>query len=448
MHINDIINDSCSIHSVVSTFQHMLQNHSDEFDEIYDALIIKCNNNQSCNLSNCALLSRSYRNRSRLFMDDVQRKKLYFNYSDTFDVVAQQILDKIHCYYFHSIDIGYKLSEEDKRQIKHNMDTECKNDDNNDIMSDKTVKYIYKCIDMRKQSPQMNQINTGGTKFASPLDKLESSYSFGITYFYWTYYENSVESIDPLTRHGMLILEYKYSRGIEPSAANDGFRCKDFYVVPKYKDLKEELLNNDICVIDATQFDNLSKKAEIHLRSEHFTSKIASKHYKEHYDIAENTPISLQHISAIMVYCNYDLLQQKFSETYRPICHSNDIINHSQYMHNNQQSVAIGNAIMLCKRHSNYAHLGRLLRECVGVYGLNALEVTEMRLYHGLTKILLFASINTCIKGPISTTTEYAVGLNFATSEGNQGMILELCLNDESLPKVFDCQHISDFPNE
>eukprot|EP01084_Bolivina_argentea_P319670 554467_1 len=62
-----------------------------EFEYIYTQL------NAQCNIYNCKRFKRNYRNRS----DEKQQQ-----YTETLE---QQIIDKIHCFYCHSFDIGYRL---------------------------------------------------------------------------------------------------------------------------------------------------------------------------------------------------------------------------------------------------------------------------------------------------------------------------------------------------
>eukprot|EP01084_Bolivina_argentea_P281294 481254_1 len=111
-------------------------------------------------------------------------------------------------------------------------------------------------------------------------------------------------------------------------------------------------------------------------------------------------PIHISHLIAIMVYCNYDTLQQKFSETFRRL----------NAQETNEE---------LKKKHSNYHYLARYLRECVECFGMQYKKETEenyMNVYHGVCKQFMFSSVYAFIKGPLSTTTDYAVAVNFCAS--------------------------------
>eukprot|EP01083_Nonionella_stella_P040394 109649_1 len=96
------------------------------------------------------------------------------------------------------------------------------------------------------------------------------------------------------------------------------------HFTPKYRDLKEELTQNDICQITIDQYMNEWDKTRIL-----YKTQCRKKHYSS---------ISKQHLLSLMIYCNFDLLQFEFSKTYR---------DHSGI------------------KHHNYYHFGRSLKEAV-----------------------------------------------------------------------------------
>eukprot|EP01084_Bolivina_argentea_P134358 237012_1 len=107
--------------------------------------------------------------------------------------------------------------------------------------------------------------------------------------------------------------------------------------------------------------------------------------------------------------------------------------------------------------------MGKLLRECVECFGMRRKHETEkkkktLKLYHGTAEEFVFSSVFACIKGPLSTSKEKSVAVQFAA---NTGMILELGIFvDEWRYKVnegpfakericcFETQWLSDFPHE
>eukprot|EP01084_Bolivina_argentea_P122469 217016_1 len=218
-----------------------------------------------------------------------------------------------------------------------------------------------------------------------------------------------------------------------------------FYVTLKYKDLKEELMNNAISTIASYKWNILMQKALHFLQTDHVKSLCCTHNASgfKYYGISGNTPITLIHILAIMVYCNETQLQSKFSGTYRRISKTES--------HNS-----------LIERHRNFANMGKLLRECVDCFGErynddgNGIHQPTQNystiLFHGMSIESQFCSIHANIKGPFSTTTDYAVAVKFCA---NSGMILELCLDAQwDFPKhchstsLFNCKYVSDFPYE
>lgn len=170
------------------------------------------------------------------------------------------------------------------------------------------------------------------------------------------------------------------------------------------------------------------KKAEQHSQTEHYKAVKCHKGEDEkdplkYYNIAENTPISCMHIMSIMVYCNQDLLQRKFSETYR-LKKGNESID------------------SLKDRHSNYAHFGRLLRESIDCFTME--EESKQPFYHGISVESHFESIQAFFNGPLSTSTDYSVAVNFT---GNVGMVLEL-REPFGHSKFWECMYLSDYANE
>eukprot|EP01084_Bolivina_argentea_P112255 200223_1 len=90
----------------LNDFNHLLFNHVNQFEDIYNNLIETINNNKECEMSKCLILRRNHRNRKKF------DRKMYFqneNNIDRIHVVQQQMIDRVHSYFFHSFDIGYKL---------------------------------------------------------------------------------------------------------------------------------------------------------------------------------------------------------------------------------------------------------------------------------------------------------------------------------------------------
>eukprot|EP01084_Bolivina_argentea_P160705 279814_1 len=85
--------DHTSIINILNDF-HRLQRHAD--DEPFQMMV---NELIDCDITKCIMFRRNFRDRSKV----KNRKDIYPNESDT---IFCQILDKIHCFFQHSHDIG------------------------------------------------------------------------------------------------------------------------------------------------------------------------------------------------------------------------------------------------------------------------------------------------------------------------------------------------------
>eukprot|EP01084_Bolivina_argentea_P111066 198274_1 len=403
---------------VLDDFLHLTAYHDSKHEFEY---IIK--QFEFCDIAICKSYPRNYRDRHR-------RLKCRLN-----PAVTTQILDKIHCYFMHAYDIGYRLSIEETKwmDIEHKLNDEFGNQRLNNLkvlLNKKYDKYknILKTSMNRNNNkihqlvPTENNINSNHTQF--------DTYKFGY------------------------IANYGYEAEFE-SKTN---RYNSNIMKRKYGSLKDELLNNVIQKIGIIEWMQVIGKAETHSKTLYFGSRRRKKNEmlivedwdlyspinKQNkiqtvprtdqllrcYGISEDDIMSVQHIAAIMIYCNFDVLSKKFSETFRRI--PDNETNES-----------------LIRRHRNYAHLARLIRESADCFQGDVTNVKNIHLYHGISIKTQFSSTAACIKGPFSTTTQYNVAVNFANPSG---CILDLCVSDGLVHLyeygLFNCQWLSDFKNE
>eukprot|EP01084_Bolivina_argentea_P012107 22685_1 len=99
---NDISEHKDNISDILDNFHHLLSFHDTDkdFESIYKQL-------HSCNINDCKLFARNYRNRDKIKDNNQKRKELY-NTNDTDIISLYQIMDKIHCYYYHTYDIEFR----------------------------------------------------------------------------------------------------------------------------------------------------------------------------------------------------------------------------------------------------------------------------------------------------------------------------------------------------
>eukprot|EP01084_Bolivina_argentea_P193223 331523_1 len=424
--------------NLLNDFNHSLFVHSGSkaFDDIYNILFSE--SESQCKIKNCLLFRRNQRNRT------IDNRKLYFNHNDQRSIIQQQLIDRIHSYYYHSYDCGYRISKQEKERI-NNQESKINHENNSYDTFDRNIYAINNLIKLKRSSldkiTEFTRLNWKNNKFSMQIDEKqqENDYSFGKRYFYWKCYQDQYSSLhhDPAHQfEGMSV-------GSKPPA-NPGYVLRDWYIDPKYKNFKQELLTNSICTLPLSAWHNLMMKANDHIQTDITRHEMCCvrKESALYYEMHYAQPMSIHHLIAMMVYCNFDILQQKFTETFR-------------YQSKNESDTE------LKERHRNYHHLGRLLREFAECYGVCTVGLLKnINLYHGLNGHFSFSSLIAYIAGPLSTTTEYSVAVSFS-NQNCQGMILSINMNKMDWkikynegPEAFsrisciDCRLLSDYVSE
>eukprot|EP01084_Bolivina_argentea_P062328 113961_1 len=341
--------------NIINHFDHLLRKHEHQFDDIYTNITNIVHNGTKCDLLGCFTMKRHHRDRNPSKNDLHELQIKYNNVKDVKDIVKQQFIDRIHCYYSHSIDTGYRLSEYDKANIISNNNDEVKN--NNDGLYDPLLPKISQLLADKKSLleragsiPRLNG-NESYNKFVSVVNtnkneniNINGSYSFGIRYYYWRYYYKNNAEYDA-TR-------WTYG-STEDEPANNGYTLGDWYIAPKYKNLKDEMLNNEICIIGKGKWDVERVKADYFLLSaaaRDISCMRSSTLIELIYGIKYQQPITFNHLMAIVLHCNQDKLQEEFNKTCRRV----------PWNESDKDLIA---------RHRNYHWFGKLLRECVELFG-------------------------------------------------------------------------------
>eukprot|EP01084_Bolivina_argentea_P076713 139064_1 len=427
-HIFESIGNNYNNIELMNDFNHLLSHHSNELEmeEIYNKLVKQIYNNKSCGLAKCSFMRRNHRNRTLITKNEQILNELYHSCED---IVSQQLLDRIHCYFLHSYDIGYKLTNQQKIDITNE---EIKVNNENDTCFDTTVLQMneirkltqskYKniqCFDRLHNAP-----NKFKTEFTEQKQNVSEQYQYGFRFYYWKHSKSD------------------HRQWIEDVSARKSFKqYQNLYIDQKYRNLEDELTNNSVCVISKLQFGQLLQKAQVYVDSDLIKEIFCPrKQSAKCYDMYYEQTMSVEHIISLMVYCNYDELQRKFSETFRKL--------------QNETNESLKN------RHRNYYFFAKLLRECVGCFGMYREQGigNHISVFHGIDKVLTFTTMDTYVAGPFSTTTDYSVATNFCAGKG---MILEMFIptmewmmsaveGKDALHRIqcMDMQWFSDFVNE
>eukprot|EP01084_Bolivina_argentea_P118385 210067_1 len=226
----------------------------------------------------------------------------------------------------------------------------------------------------------------------------------------------------------------------------NGFFTHHWYVRPKFNDIKEEILNNQICSITVNQWNRTvlfaSKviirtvfikklKAIVEINKKDGGSTSNSSYNK--YGVKNNDRIRLEHLVPLLIYINLDFVSKQLILTYN---------NNNNYIHNKYSQW-----IKYMKNHSQLSHLARLVRETVECYGEISTNKNQMTFYHLVDKSIPSSSLHTRFFSPTSVTTSLNTAFILNDFNDNE-IIFELKCNQQSNLKYFNCSFLSDFPNE
>eukprot|EP01083_Nonionella_stella_P035741 97483_1 len=390
-HQDDRDIDGATSTVILNDYLHLMDQHDDDtdFEYIFNALGI-------CHIAECKAFKRRYRR--RLQSDNTQY--------DGDECKDECIIDKIHCYFLHSYDMGHRLSASNRQSGVQN------NDEPKRSEAIQAMDIIHKQRErIRKIFPKLNdnsnnkydQIFTETVEDEKD-DRDGKYYGFGI----W----------------------FKYGYNGE-----DNEDTEMAVVNKKYASLKEELTHNPLCTLTIAQYNSEYKKAEIHHNSAYCKGNKSFGKQKHGYHNEELGHVEftfhMKYVLALMIYCNYDHLQYEFSKTYRD---------------NNGVD------------HVNFYHLGRFLKISVHQFGVNidSKQYDGVRIgsfYHGvseqmyLPKYVYTPSSSIYVYGPLSTTTSFPVAVQFA---GGKGFVVDLFADNTPSKKLkcFSTAWLSDYPNE
>ena len=185
------------------------------------------------------------------------------------------------------------------------------------------------------------------------------------------------------------------------------------YIGPKYSDLKDELLNNEVYKLKLNEYNQIVVKAETcHVKIQNIMGQGEDKNtpyakYNEHLnemlEIPKDTLISKKHLCSILFYTDFTNLPRSMKNVCRRM--------------NNVETIED-----VKKRHQELTNWLRLLMETILLYG-NTYSHKDPPVYHGLNRKFYFREFKAKFYIPTSTTTDRNIAINFA--EGSQGIILE-----------------------
>ena len=190
--------------------------------------------------------------------------------------------------------------------------------------------------------------------------------------------------------------------------------------------LKEEILD-DIHMTANTFNGEVIPKVNEYIKSNMAKAMKATRGY---YGIPKATPMSAEHLIAVILYTDYTKLSSEFTASFRK---KNPFENEEQVK----------------KRNIKYWCWGRKLKEVMVCYGDQRAYYGLLKgpFYTGMSRVMTLSQFNIFLYSPTSTSVQLAVSLNFS---GDYGMILSFN-NDEGAArdtKGFDCSWLSRFKEE
>ena len=229
-------------------------------------------------------------------------------------------------------------------------------------------------------------------------------------------YQSDLEWNNMINDNNIYSFGYRFDYGEEQNIENE------LRVNQKYKNIKDEVLNNDIYKIRLRVYYEEKHKCKLKINTEIF--KII-----QNRNTSKN--ILFQHILSLLLYCNCDTFQNKWSSTYRKSS-SNEKLS------------------SLVKRHSNFYHCSLNLREFIETWGSKLIDTRNKNklFYHGVSKMLPLQRTVTQFNSPLSTSIDICVAMKFSN---NRGIVFSLKYAWSQYPhksKFIACQYFSDYVYE
>ena len=247
-----------------------------------------------------------------------------------------------------------------------------------------------------------------------------SAFSIGLRFYYWRMYQN----MDVLQLH---------AGGYQNNIDHGGYKPSELYVDKKYETFKEEILNYHGGHFNISHYNTeVLPKATAYLSTDYGKQiKANTGMAPPHYEIPNDSLISISHLISIIMYCDYTKLSASFSSTFRK-------------QHTFETLAQIKN------RNSTYFWFSKLLRETVELFGeYSYFGKLVGPFYCGLSMVLNMSSFFIRLYSPTSTSKSLQVAMKFS---GDDGVIMKLDNPKGSEQctylRGFNCDWISRFKEE
>ena len=237
-------------------------------------------------------------------------------------------------------------------------------------------------------------------------------FSTGFCWFYWDWYKDKEVLRDFWT--------FASGQQLQHSP-------KDLYVQKRFATYKQEILHH----ITMDQYRRCYGKAQEYLTTTKIKTMMAAGAGEiQNFGIARFTPIQLDQVLSIILYCDLDRYSTIFSESFRKLKPQDTIYS-------------------VRARNSNYWWQSKLFKETIHCYGEQGYQNKDNPgvFYSGVSCLLPIPEFSIHLYAPTSTSVHIEVATNFASSDG---MIISFA--NQQFPAYhsffFDCSWISRYPDE
>ena len=250
-----------------------------------------------------------------------------------------------------------------------------------------------------------------------------TSFSIGLRFYYWPEYKDMEE----VPQHSGTFLQ-----NINNHLC---YKINELYINKMYLSFKQEISNysSDYLTVDKYNMEILPKA--VSYLGTNYAKSIQAKvdcFSPAWYGIIHGSTITLSHLIAVILYCDYTKLSTHFSSTFRKSGPWDTLQN-------------------IKNRNRKYFWMSKLLRETVEIFGAYSVGRDQLigPFYSGLSKVINFPNFFIRLSSPTSTSIHIEVAMKFS---GDQGMIMKLNnpkgSNQCRLLRGFDCSFISLYEEE
>eukprot|EP01084_Bolivina_argentea_P090811 163549_1 len=462
---------------LLNDFHHVLDTHCGcgeerSFEWIYSELTDKCSIESRVDEHN-AILHRTHYSRDLVYGDVGLISTLYYGCRESKSIHTFEILDAIYVYFLHSFDFGFRfrLNDELEMQMEERQRIEEEDELAPEINIDATLsatrqqlaamnRKLYAFDTLKASFTRSNRFVTNygdAMMLRTTRGRTAAKHKLTVDEAVQNDVDEKVNfnvvAHELMERRAHLIgRRWHYSSTLFESTDVDtinGGVSGDWHCATKYENIKHEILNNTLCALPMNCWVLNYSFASIQMRTQRakHTVRVMANRWKTFYDLNQQTfadlpdpmnmkqqdilgkkttqnTISINHILAILFYCNFSELSRYFCATYLD-CDSCSLVQWKA-------------------QHCEFANLGRLVREAIEDYGDAVQKDTnrevQQRFYHGLDSKFVCSSTMIRFCAPVSCSTLRSCILQYVGDES--GVILE-CKPYTPYLRFFDANWLS-----